>query len=67
MSDKPDLDFYTLSVFEQACLRLMVATVAANDHSNPKWVTDEIAEDHARAAVKLARALFQELENEKGR
>jgi hypothetical protein len=46
-----------LTKTEYFALHLMCASVAANDHANPSWMTDEVAYDHARSAVSLARAL----------
>lgn len=56
-----------LTKFELAVIHLMAATVTANDHCNPAWMEEEKAEEHARAAVMLANAMFKELENEDGK
>lgn len=56
-----------LSKTEYFCLHLMAARVTANDHARPDYMTPELAEEHAKNAVLLARALTKALENEKGR
>ena len=56
-----------LTRMEYFALHLMAASVTANDHSRPDWLTPDIAKAHAKSAVMLARALAEELENEKGR
>lgn len=56
-----------LTKFELACIHLISASVTANDHANPEWMSKTIAVAHAKNAVMLANALFNELGNEEGK
>ena len=53
-----------LSKLEMAVIHLMSASVTANDHDNPDWMDEEKAKQHAKSAIMLAKALFEELESE---
>lgn len=46
-----------LSRMEYFALHLMCSSVTANDHSNPSWMTDKMAENHAKNAILLAKHL----------
>lgn len=53
--------------FEYVCIEMMKASVIADNNLHPTNRSTERVYEHANDAVRLARALFNSLENEEGR